>query len=122
MAREQVEALEEQVLTALAASRRGCGKSWASRSPRPAVRRPLPRATTPSLEALHAYALALDEGRINPRLEAIPHLKRALEIDPDFAMALAMLSGVYATNQTALAPELSRRAFALQDRVSERER
>ena len=38
---------------------------------------PLPRATTPSLEALHAYSLALDEGRINPRLEAIPHLKRA---------------------------------------------
>jgi eukaryotic-like serine/threonine-protein kinase len=84
---------------------------------------PLPRATTSSLEALHAYALALDEGRINPRLEAIPHLKRAIELDPDFAMALALLSGVYAnTNQTALAPALSQRAFELQDRVSERER
>src|SRR5687767_7350861 len=57
------------------------------------------------------------------RLQAIPHLKRAIELDPDFAMALATLSGVYAnTNQTALAPELSRRAFELRDRVSERER
>ena len=36
---------------------------------------------------------------------------------------MAMLSGVYAnTGQTALAPELSRRAFELRDRVSERER
>src|SRR5262249_27493189 len=125
MAREQVEVPgKEQVLTALGGVasrlREKLGESLAS-TQKFAV--PLPRATTPSLEALHAYALALAEGRVNPRLEAIPHLKRAIEIDPDFAMALAMLSGVYAnTNQTALAPELSRRAFALQDRVSERER
>ena len=125
IAREQVEAAgKEQVLGALggvaARLRRKLGESLAS------VEKfdvPLPRATTSSLEALHAYALALDEGRVNPRLEAIPHLKRALELDPDFAMALALLSGVYAnTNQTALAPDLSRRAFQLQDRVSERER
>jgi eukaryotic-like serine/threonine-protein kinase len=125
MAREQVEVPgKEQVLTALGGVasrlREKLGESLASTQKFDV---PLPRATTPSLEALHAYALALDEGRINPRLEAIPHLKRAIEIDPDFAMALAMLSGVYAnTNQTALAPELSRRAFALQNRVSERER
>jgi tetratricopeptide (TPR) repeat protein len=53
----------------------------------------------------------------------VPHLKRAIELDPDFAMALAQLANVYANNnQTALAPDLSRRAYALQDRVSERER
>jgi eukaryotic-like serine/threonine-protein kinase len=125
IAREQVEAAgKEQVLTALGGVasrlRQRLGESLAS------VQKfdvPLPRATTSSLEALHAYALALDEGRITPRLEAIPHLKRAIELDPEFAMALALLSGVYAnTGQTALAPELSRRAFQLQDRVSERER
>ena len=44
---------------------------------------PLPRATTASLDALHAYSLALYEGREVPRLEAIPHLKRAIELDPD---------------------------------------
>ena len=63
---------------------------------------PLARATTPSLEALQAYSLALDEGRINPRLEAIPHLQRAIELDPNFALAHALLSAVYAnTGQTA---------------------
>jgi tetratricopeptide (TPR) repeat protein/predicted Ser/Thr protein kinase len=125
MAREQVEvSSKEQVLTALgtAASslRKKLGESLAT------IERfdvQLPRATTSSLEALHAYALALDEGRAIPRLEAIPHLRRAIEIDPHFAMALALLSGMYSnTGQTALAPELSQRAFELRDRVSERER
>jgi tetratricopeptide (TPR) repeat protein len=125
MAREQVEAAtKEEVLTSLgvAASKlRGTlGESLAS------VQRynvPLPRATTPSLEALQAYARALDQGRINPRLDSIPHLKRAIELDPNFALALALLSGTYAnTGQPALAPEWSRRAFELRDRVSERER
>jgi tetratricopeptide (TPR) repeat protein len=85
---------------------------------------PLPRATTPSLEALQAYALALEDGRINDqRLESIPHLRRAIELDPHFALAHAQLSGTYAnTWQSALAPEWSRRAFELRDRVTERER
>ncbi len=84
---------------------------------------PLARATTPSLDALHAYSLALDQGRFVPRPEAIPHLVRAIELDPSFALALAQLSGVYTnTGQAARAPELSRRAFELRDRVSERER
>ena len=125
MAREQAEAAsKEEVLTSLGAAvsrlRRKLGESMAS------IQRydvPLPRATTPSLDALQAYARALDEGRINPRLEAIPHLKRAIELDPHFALAQALLSGVYAnTGQSALAPEWSRKAFELRDRVSERER
>ena len=125
MAREQAEVTgKEKVLTALgdvaSRLRKKLGESLASLQKFDVS---LPRATTASLDALHAYALALDEGRMNLRLEAIPHLKRAIELDPDFAMALAQLSGVYAnTSQTALAPELSRRAFALRDRVSERER
>jgi serine/threonine protein kinase/tetratricopeptide (TPR) repeat protein len=125
MAREQAEAAnKEGVLTALGTAtsrlREKLGESLAS------VQRfdaPLPRATTPSLEALHAYSMALYEGREVPRAEAIPHLKRAIELDPTFAMAHAQLSGVYAnTGQSALAPEHSRRAFELRDRVSERER
>jgi tetratricopeptide (TPR) repeat protein len=125
MAREQVEApAKEEVLTALGAAsarmREALGESLAS------IERfdvPLPQATTTSLEALHAYALALDQGRVIPRVEAIPHLQRAIELDPDFAIALALLSGVYAsTGRSADAPALSRRAFELRDRVSERER
>jgi tetratricopeptide (TPR) repeat protein len=125
MAREQMEVPgKEEVLTALGTATSGfrekLGESLAS------VRRfdaPLPRATTPSLEALHAYALALDEGRVVPRVEAIPHLQRALELDPNFAMAHALLSGVYAnTGRFTEAPRYARRAYELRDRVSERER
>jgi eukaryotic-like serine/threonine-protein kinase len=125
MAREQVEVpRKEEVLTALGTATSGfrekLGESLAS------VHRfdaPLPRATTASLEALHAYSLALDEGRVIPRVEAIPHLQRALELDPNFAMAHALLSGVYAnTGRFAEAPQYAQRAFELRDRVSERER
>jgi eukaryotic-like serine/threonine-protein kinase len=125
MAREQVEAgSKEEVLTALGAAasalRERLGESLGT------LRQfdvPLPRATTPSLEALHAYALAMDRGNVSIAVSAIPHLQRAIELDPDFALALAALSGVYAnTSQTLLAPVYSKRAFELRDRVSERER
>src|SRR5262249_50435979 len=97
MAREQVEAAgAEQVLTALGGAtwrlREKLGESLASIKSFDA---PLPSATTASLEALHAYSLALSDGRIIARLEAIPHLQRAIEIDPDFAMAHALLAAVY---------------------------
>jgi tetratricopeptide (TPR) repeat protein len=126
MAREQAEASsKEQVLTALSDAisrlRRKLGESLSS------VEKfdvPLPRATTASLDALHAYSLALDEGRTAvPRLEAIPHLKRAIELDPTFAMAHALLSAVYYNaNLRSLAPAHSQKAFELRDRVSDRER
>ena len=125
MAREQVEVTQkEQVLAALgkaaARLREKMGESLAS------IQKfdvPLPRATTSSLEALHSYALALDRDRLVARVGAVPHLKRAIDLDPDFALAQALLSGVYAnTRRSALAPEFSRRAFDLRHRVSERER
>src|SRR3954469_1488624 len=124
MAREQAQAAtKEQVLSSMgiaaASLRRKLGESLAS------VQKfdvPLPRATTTSLDALYAYSLALYNGREVPRLEAIPHLKRAIELDPTFAMAYAQLSAVYAnTGQSALAPEVARKAFELRDRVSDRE-
>jgi tetratricopeptide (TPR) repeat protein len=125
LAREQTEtARKEQVLTSLgmiaSGLRERLGESLAS------IQKfdvPLPRATTASLDALHAYALALEAGRQAPLLETIPHLKRAVELDPTFAMAYAALSSVYFNNdQMDLAPPFSRKAFELRDRVSERER
>ena len=125
MAREQAEASsKEEVLSSLGAAtarlREKLGESLAS------IQKfdvPLPKATTASLDALHAYALGTPEGREVPVLAAIPHLKRAIGLDPDFAMAHAQLSSVYAnTRQLALAPAYSRRAFELRDGVSERER
>ena len=122
---EQVEvAAKEQVLASLGSAtaklREKLGESLAL------IDRfdvPLAQATTGSLDALHAYSLALDGGRMVPRLEAVPHLQRAIELDPNFAMAQALLSGVYANNgRSAEAPSFSRKAFELRDRVSERER
>jgi serine/threonine protein kinase/Tfp pilus assembly protein PilF len=124
-ARQQVEVGgKEGVLTALgqatAKLRESLGESL------PSIRKfdaPLARATTPSLDALHAYSLALDEGRLVFRQEAIPHLQRAIELDPDFALAHAMLSAIYtAFGQLSEAQPHARRAFELRDRVSERER
>jgi eukaryotic-like serine/threonine-protein kinase len=125
MAREQVEVPgKEQVLAALgraaARLRKTLGESLSSIEKFDA---PLPRATTSSLDALHSYALALDQDRLVARVGAVPHLKRAIDLDADFALAHALLSGVYAnTRRSALAPEYSRRAFELRNRVSERER
>ena len=125
MAREQVEAAgKEGVLTSLGNAtsriRQKLGESLASVQ---AFDVPLARATTGSLDALHAYSLALSEGSEVPRLEAIPHLQRAIELDPDFAMAYAFLSSIYAnTGQSSLAPAQARKAFDLRGRVSERER
>jgi tetratricopeptide (TPR) repeat protein len=125
MARQQVEAAsKEDVLGALGSAvsklRQTLGESLSS------VKRfdvPLARATTGSLEALHAYSLGLDEGRLTTRADAVPHLLRAIELDPNFAMAQAALSGVYwNTNRSSVAPAYSRRAYELRDRVSERER
>jgi eukaryotic-like serine/threonine-protein kinase len=125
MAREQIEvAAKEDVLRALGDAtsrlREKLGESLGSVARFDA---PLARATTPSLEALHAYSQALDQGRIIPRVEAIPHLLRAIELDPEFAMAHALLSGVYKdTGRPSDAPVHARQAFALRERVSERER
>jgi tetratricopeptide (TPR) repeat protein len=125
MAREQIEVpRKEDVLAGLGKAaknlRTKLGESLAS------VERfdvALPRATTGSLDALHAYSLAFNQGREVARLSVIPHLERAIALDPSFAMAYARLSGVYANNgRSAEAPAFARKAFELRDRVSERER
>ncbi len=85
---------------------------------------PLEQATTSSLEALEAYSAAQKSAVYAygfPR--AIPHLRRAIAIDPQFAMAHADL-GFFSGNmgQTDLGAEEIRKAYALRDRVSDRER
>ena len=80
-------------------------------------------ATTPSLEALQAYGMAGATRRRKGDAEAIPFLKRAIELDPTFALAYAGLSVSYFNlNQTGLAAENATRAYDLRGRVSERER
>lgn len=84
---------------------------------------PLERATTSSLEALQAYSLGQAEHQRFRDEEAIPRLQRAVELDPNFAMAWATLGVCYGnTNQNKLMLEALRRAFDLKDRASEHEK
>ncbi|MGA2919482.1 MAG: protein kinase [Candidatus Sulfotelmatobacter sp.] len=80
-------------------------------------------ATTPSLEALKAYSMGITTGRTKGDAEAIPFMKRAIELDPNFAMAYVGLGVEYANmGQASLASENTKKAYDLRDRVSDRER
>ena len=84
---------------------------------------PVEQATTASLDALRAYSLALSVRAAQGEGGAIPFLKRAIELDPNFAMAYAQLGTSYFnTNQITLAGAALTKAHELQAQVSERER
>jgi serine/threonine protein kinase len=80
-------------------------------------------ATTPSLEALKAYSMGITTSRSKGDAEAIPFMKRAIELDPNFAMAYCAIAVEYSNlGRANLAAENARKAYDLRDRVSERER
>jgi eukaryotic-like serine/threonine-protein kinase len=83
----------------------------------------LEEATTSSLEALQAYSEGQRLAREKGDTDALPFLKRAVELDTNFARAYASL-GVRYNNlgQASLAIENVRKAYELRDRVSEREK
>jgi len=85
---------------------------------------PLVQATTPSIEALRAYSIGFSltaQGRDNS--EVIPFYQRAIELDPQFAMAYSALGTRYYTgSEQKLANENFAKALALSNRVSARER
>jgi tetratricopeptide (TPR) repeat protein len=84
---------------------------------------PLVEATTTSLEALKAYSMGRRMGTEKGTAESIPLYKRAIELDPNFAMARTALSSAYYNlNAVDAATEEIRKAYALRDRVTERER
>ena len=125
IAREQAEAEnKEQVLTALgkAASqlREKLGESLSSIKKFDA---PVEQATTSSLEALKAFSQGNEQRLAGKRAESLSFYKRAVELDPNFAMAYARLAVAYNNDfQTELAAQYSQKAYDLRDRVSERER
>jgi tetratricopeptide (TPR) repeat protein len=83
----------------------------------------LEEATTPSLEALKSFTLGKTLVGGQKPFEAIPALKRAIELDPDFAMAHNFLSIAYHNSrQFALRDESLRQAHDLSSRATERER
>jgi len=80
--------------------------------------------STSSLEALEAFRLADQEYASGSSIKAIPHLLRATELDPYFAMAFSVASVMYQNvNDMDKAREYDAKAYALLGRVkSERER
>jgi eukaryotic-like serine/threonine-protein kinase len=84
---------------------------------------PVEEATTSSLEALKAYSLGLKTLAARGDTAALPLFKRAVELDPKFAMAYAHLGTSYANlSEAGLAADSTRKAYELRERVSERER
>lgn len=124
VASEQAEAAsKEDVLLALndAASRlrSALGESLPS-----APSRDVPaQVTTASLEALKNYTIALSIARTQGDAPSIPFLKRAIELDPKFALANATLAARYSNlDQPSAALQYARKAYELRDNVTERER
>ena len=124
-AREQMQAdRKEQVLQTLqqiASRLRGrLGESLTS------IQRfdmPMERATTSSLDALRNFSLGTIARARGADVEAIGFFRRALELDPDFAMVQTRLSSIYSTaGEFEMAAKYAAAAYEHKDRVGERER
>ena len=84
---------------------------------------PLPEATTASLEALKAYSTAWKAWLTTGPTAALPHVQHAVELDPQFALAHALMGRIYGELlEPAMAAESSAKAYELRGRVSEVER
>jgi tetratricopeptide (TPR) repeat protein len=84
---------------------------------------PADDATTSSLEALKAYSLGEDQRARAGDLQSIPFYKKAIDLDPNFALAQTRLGVVYANlGESELGREYIKKGFALRDRVSELEK
>jgi tetratricopeptide (TPR) repeat protein len=84
---------------------------------------PLAEATTPSLEALKVYSMAFKVLTASGSAAAVPLYQRAIEIDPQFAMAYAMLGRLYGDiAESNLSAENTGKAWQLRSRANDRER
>jgi eukaryotic-like serine/threonine-protein kinase len=92
----------------------------------PSVEKPTPMAadiTTPSLEAWRSYHAGMKTVmRRGAAAGAMSLLKRAIEVDPEFAMAYAVLGRTYdSLGQSELGSQSIATAYELRGRVSDRE-
>ena len=125
IAHQQTEAEgKEQVLKALGSAARDLrehlGESLAS------IRKfdaPIEQATTSSLEAFKDYTTGVELRRKGHYAQAVAPLKRAIDIDSQFAVAYEQLGATERDlRNISVGNEYLTRAFELRDRVSERER
>jgi Flp pilus assembly protein TadD len=84
---------------------------------------PAENVTTPSLEALQAYSLGYQAYERTDFAAAVPLFQRATSLDPNFAMAYALLGVSYLNlGEDTRAVENIRKAYELRERVSDREK
>jgi eukaryotic-like serine/threonine-protein kinase len=84
---------------------------------------PLAEATTTSLEALKAYSTGMKVAFSVGFVPAVPHLERAVEIDPRFALAYSNLGLLYSNiGESVLSAESTTKAYQLRDLSSDREK
>ena len=84
---------------------------------------PLDEATTPSLEALKAYSMGRKLSSSTGAADALPFFQRAITVDPNFAMAYALLGRVYGDlGEGTLSAENTAKAYQLRDRTSDAEK
>jgi len=84
---------------------------------------PLREATTPSLDALKAYSAGWKVNYSTGSAAALPFFKRAIDIDPKFAMAYATLGRMYGDiGESVLSAESTAKAYELRDRTSDQEK
>jgi DNA-binding winged helix-turn-helix (wHTH) protein/tetratricopeptide (TPR) repeat protein len=118
-------AAKEKVLAALDSVadriRKGLGESRASLEN---YQVPIMTATTFSLDALKSYSMGhylAAQGKSES--ETLPFYQKAVELDPQFAMAYgAIASDYYNLNEYNLASQYYRKAFELSGRVSAKEK
>ncbi len=84
---------------------------------------PLEHATTSSLEALQAYSLGLKTFNTKDTAAALPHFQRAIQLDPNFAVAYNAVGRDYVFfSEVGRASEYDAKAFQLREHASEREK
>jgi DNA-binding winged helix-turn-helix (wHTH) protein/tetratricopeptide (TPR) repeat protein len=85
---------------------------------------PIMQATTASLDALRSYSIGQSmDAQGKSETETIPFYQRAVELDPNFAMAYgAMANEYYNLSEPYLASQFYKKAFDLSGNVSAKEK
>jgi eukaryotic-like serine/threonine-protein kinase len=124
IARAQAEAgSKEQILKSLEQAAATLQQKLGDTAPSVQAATPLEAATTSSLDALREFSLGHAALARYDQQGSLPHYQKAVELDPEFAMAWAEL----ATTQSNLGNEKAafvdfQKAFELKDRASDHER
>lgn len=84
---------------------------------------PLAEATTPSLEALEAFSAGWKLHGTSGAMAGLPLVQRAIELDPNFALAYSTLSRGYADlDESDLSAKAAAKAWELREHASDREK